>query len=160
MVSTTSIAWPRILGQGLLAGIVGAITIDVYLWLTTILPAHGSIVALWQFIASTLVGKAAYTSSSFAALGVAMHLVVSICWAAGYAYVASTRPFMNQQWGVSGAGYGVLVYAFMQLILLAGGHFVYPPTPTAFLIVVAAHVFFFGVPVAYVVSLQQQRSAA
>jgi hypothetical protein len=44
------------------------------------------------------------------------------------------------------------VYVFMQALLLGARAFVFPPTPTALLNAVLAHMLFFGVPVAYVVA--------
>jgi len=146
--------------RALLAGIAGGIVLDVYLWLTTVLPAHQSMTALWQFIASTVFGNVAFTSPSFAAAGLAIHFIVSIGWAAGYVYFANTQPATNQRWIVAGLAYGVVVYVLMQLILLGSGHFTPPATPNAFVIVLVGHTVFFGLPVAYVVRSLTPQAAA
>ncbi|HEY1976915.1 MAG TPA: hypothetical protein VGG89_10240 [Candidatus Baltobacteraceae bacterium] len=133
------------------AGIAGGILLDLYLWLTTALPAHQSMLPVWQFIASTVFGNVAFTSASYAAAGLAIHFLVSIGWAGGYAYFVQTQPATNRRWILAGAAYGLVVYVLMQLILLGGGHFTPPATPNALVIPVIGHIVFFGIPVAYVV---------
>ncbi|HZY99997.1 MAG TPA: hypothetical protein VFE36_10520 [Candidatus Baltobacteraceae bacterium] len=137
--------------RALLAGITGAIVLDIYLWLTTVLPAHQSMIAAWQFIASTVFGNVAFSSPSYAFAGLAIHFIVSIGWAAGYVYFTNAQPATNRHWIVAGIAYGVVVYVLMQLILLGSGHFAAPATPNAFVIVLAGHTVFFGMPIAYVV---------
>jgi uncharacterized membrane protein YagU involved in acid resistance len=152
MAMAQRIQWSRVFTQALAAGITGAIFLDVYLWLTTILPQHGSLIAAWQFVASATIGNVAFSSTSYAGLGLVVHVLVSVAWAGGYAYLAMTRPFMNQRWVISGLVYGIIVYLFMQVLLLGASKFQFPPTPVAFVNVVIAHMVFFGLPVAFVVS--------
>jgi len=151
MKHDSSIAWGGVFYRAIVAGICGCIALDLFLWIGTVVPARSSMPRMWQYVASVLVGPTAFTSPSYAALGAATQLAISIGWAGGYAYFAATRPATNRHWLVAGASYGIVVYALMQLILLAGGHFQGPPTPNAFVIAVVAHVVFFGIPVAYVV---------
>jgi uncharacterized membrane protein YagU involved in acid resistance len=160
MASNARISWIRIAQQALIAGIAGGVLIDAYLWATTIAPVHGSILTMWQWIASTAVGKVAFTDPAYATVGLAMHGLVSVCWAAGYAYLAATRPFVNRRWLVSGLVYGIVVYAIMQLILLAGNNFAPPPNPGVVYNAIVAHAVFFGIPVAFLVSILQPRNAA
>ena len=145
--------------QAIVAGLAGGALIELYLWITTILPAHGSMLAFWQWIASTVFGKAALTQPRYAAAGLVIHALVSIGWGGGYAYLAATAPAATRRWIVSGLVYGLIVYTIMQTILLADNNFTYPPTPNAFLNAVAAHAVFFGLPVAYVVHVMRQRAA-
>lgn len=137
--------------RAVLAGITGAVILNLYLWLTTVLPAHQSVKSALQYVASTVFGNAAYTSASYAVAGLAISLLVGIGWAGGYAYFTSTQPATNRHWVVAGAAYGVIVYVLMQLILLGSGRLVPPANPTALVNAVAAYVLFFGIPVAYVV---------
>jgi len=146
------LAWGKIIAQAALAGLVGGILLDAYLWATTIEPAHGSLIALWQWIASTLIGKAALTSPAFAWLGLLVHFVTAMIWAGGYAYLAATRPYMNRQWVVSGLLFGFVVFVFMQIVLLAANNFTWPSSPLMFVDTIVAHMLFYGVPVAYVVA--------
>ncbi len=145
--------------QALVAGIAGVATYNFYLWLTAVRPAHASILLVWLFAASTVVGKVAFTSPAYVWLGLAIHLLVGIGWAGGYAYLALRQPVLNERWIVSGLLYGIIVYAVMELILLAGNAFRPPPTPTAFLNALVLHTVFFGLPVAYLVKVMQTRRA-
>lgn len=157
MLSSPSLPWSRLCAQAVVAGLTGAVTIDLYLWLTTVLPAHGSMVAFWQGVAATALGKIALTDPAYAVTGVAIHCIVSVVWAAAYAYLAATKPFVNERWLVSGIVYGAIVYVIMQLMLLAANAYVFPPNPGVVYNAIFAHVAFFGVPVAYVVALMQSR---
>lgn len=151
MATTVRTNWASIVKQAALAGTVGAVTIDAYLWLTTVLPAHGSIIAMWQWVASSIVGQAAYSRAEFAWLGLLVHLLVSMGWAGGYAYLTRSQAFLNQRWIVSGLFYGAMVYVFMQ-ILLIGAHLFVFPTALGILSGLVAHCVFFGLPVAFVVA--------
>jgi hypothetical protein len=151
MHSRARISWNVILIQAIVAGIAGAVSIDLYLWATTLLPQHAGILTMWQWIASTALGKTALINPAYAAAGAAMHAVVSVGWAGGYAYIAATRPATTRRWVVSGLAYGLIVYTLMQVILLADNNFTYPPTPNDFVNALIAHAAFFGLPVAYVV---------
>ncbi len=155
MASTVRIHWSSILKQAFLAGIAGAIAFDLYLWLTTVLPSHGSMLVLWQWVASGAIGAVAMAVPAYAWLGLLMHLVVSIAWAGGYAYLASTQPFLNKRWPISGVFYGLMVYVFMQLFLL-GAHLLAVPSPLEALNTVIAHCVFFGLPVAFVIAKTTQ----
>ena len=143
--------WARMAAQALLAGLAGAVLIDGYLFLTKLLPQGESIAGLWRWIASTVLGKAALADPNAAAIGAALHLLVSIGWAAGYVYIANSHPATTRRWFVAGIVYGLIVYTIMQVILLADGNFIYPPNPNAFVNDLIAHALFFGVPVAFVV---------
>jgi uncharacterized membrane protein YagU involved in acid resistance len=157
--SVRRLPWGAIVSRGLAAGITGAIAIDAYLWLTTLLPVHAPITTIWQWVASTAFGKGALADPVFVWVGLAMHLLVSAGWGIGYAYIAATRPSVTARWPVAGIVYGIVVYAIMSIILLADNNFTYPPTINAFLNAVAAHAVFFGVPVAFVVDRWRRRSA-
>lgn len=152
MTTVQPLRWGRIIAQAIAAGLVGGAILEAYLYLTVMLPAHGSLLATWQWIASAAIGKAAFDNGAYVWLGLALHFGVSIGWAGGYAYVAQRQPFVNRRWIVSGICYGLVVYLFMQILLLGARAFVFPPTPDAWLNDLLAHAVFFGLPVAYVVS--------
>jgi len=158
MTTTTPARRPigKIVVDGVLAGLAGGIAFDVYVWLTTVLPVHGSMPAYWEWIASAVFGSGALSNPRYATTGLAVHLAVSVGWAIAYAWVASSRPSINQRWQISGVTYGLVVYLLMQIILLVDDKWVFPPTPNAFLNAVAAHALFFGPPVAYVVARLQR----
>jgi hypothetical protein len=158
MISSPRISWGRILFQAVAAGIAGGVLIDFYLWATTLLPQRTGIVVMWQWVASTVLGKVALANPAYAVAGAAIHAIVSIGWAGGYAYIAATRPAATQRWVVSGIVYGLIVYTIVQVILLADNNFTYPPTPNAFINALIACAVFFGLPVAYVVRALQPRN--
>jgi hypothetical protein len=133
------------------AGVAGGIILDLYLWLTTVVPSHQSVAAALQYVSSTVFGSIAFTAGSYVAAGAAISLLVSIGWAAGYAYFTNTQPATNRHWLVAGAAYGLIVYILMQLLLFGSGRFLPPANPTALVNAVVAYVVFFGITVAYVV---------
>jgi len=147
------LSWGRIALSGVLAGVAGGISIDAFIYLTSLLPTHASILSLWQFIASTAFGKAAYTSSSYAWAGACMHFVVSIAWASGYAYVAQSKPAVSKQPLLSGLLFGLVVYVVMQFVLFSAQALKVPDALSVYLGVVA-HTVFFGIPVAYVARMK------
>jgi hypothetical protein len=151
MAASLRTPWSRIALQALVAGIAGAVIVDLFLWLATVLPQHGSMAATWTWVASTLIGRGVTSMANAPLIGLAIHLCVSIVWAGAYAWFASTRVYVNRRWLISGITYGAIVYLIMQVVLLVDNNFIYPPTPNAFVLDVIAHALFFGVPVAYTV---------
>ncbi len=141
----------RILRGGIAAGLAGAVLIDFFLLIATVEIAHATnFDGFYAFVASALVGKAAYTMPSAVGIGIAAHVAVSLGWGIGYAYLAATTPQVRARPLLSGTVYGLLVMTAMQIVEVAAN--VYSlPTPTSVLIGTIAHVVFFGIPVAYVV---------
>lgn len=156
MASVTNINWTRAFAQGVTAGIAGGILLDIFIFATSVLPQHGSMIPVWQFIASTAVGKVAFTSSAYAWLGLLIHFIVSIAWASGYAYLAQTRRALNAHPAISGIAFGVVVYVVMQIVLVGDNSF-HVPSSLELVTSLIGHMLFFGLPVAYVV---RARSAA
>jgi hypothetical protein len=152
MTTVEPLNWGRVVRQALAAGVAAGVALEAYLYLTVMLPSHTTLFAAWQLIASAAIGKAAFDSPSYAWLGLVLHFGVSIGWAGGYAYFAQHQPFVNRRWVVSGICYGLVVYLFMQILLLGARAPVFPPTPTAWLNDLFAHAIFFGLPLAFVVA--------
>lgn len=159
MTSSLRVSWTRVALAGVVAGLIGGAVFELYLWATTLVPAHQSIADLWQWIASTAFGKAALTEPGYASAGLAIHAIVSIGWAGAFAYVAAVNPTAARRWALAGPVYGVIVYSVMQTILLVDNNFIYPPNPNAFVNDLIAHAVFFGLPVAYIVHLFAPRSS-
>ncbi len=159
MATVQRVNWGGIFKEAVAAGIAGGILIELYLVLTTVLPQHGTVTGALQWTASTVIGKVAFTSTAFAWIGLLIHFCVSVGWAGGYAYLASRQDFMNQRWIISGLVYGLVVYGFMQLILLGDNNLKPPPTPNDFINALVAHSVFFGLPVAFVVARLSRSSA-
>lgn len=137
-VQTTSKA--SLLGQGVIAGLIGGIVVDLFLSFAL----HRSPVMIWQFIASTIVGQVAFTSSSYAVLGIAVHFMISAVWAVLYAYVF-TALGQIKNWILGAVVWGIVVDAVMQLIVaLKTGS----PWGPAFAQGLIAHIVFYALPVA------------
>ena len=146
----TTDRWRSIATQASIAGLVAGTTLVAYLALTSF-PEHNPM-PFFLWIPSVALGSAAGTSTEWAVAGIALHYVVSIGWAGGYAYLATDKTFLNQRWLISGLIYGLVVYMFMDLLLIGVSKFTWPPTPLAWLNGIFAIMVFFGVPLALVIS--------
>jgi hypothetical protein len=137
-------------GPAVVAGIIGGILIDAFLALVT----RTSPLALWQFVASAIVGQSAYASAGYAALGCAVHFFVSIVWSVSYV-AAFNGIGQLRNWILGGIVWGVVVDAAMNgvLALKIGAPFVQGFTQG-----MIAHVVFFGLPVAYYVAREARRA--
>ena len=144
--------WSLIARQALAAGLAGTTTYDFYLWLTAVRFARAGLPGFWQSAAAALVGRVAFSATDYMWLGLAIHLVIGVAWAGGFAYLANRQRLFVRRWLVAGFIYGIVVYVIMGFILLAGNALTMPPNPTAFVNGVIADTFFFGVPVAFVVA--------
>jgi hypothetical protein len=156
MASALRLNWAGIALHGAIAGIAGGILIDLFIYVTTLLPEHASIFSLWQFVASSAFGKAAYTSMAYAWAGLAMHAIVSIGWGIGYAYLSETQPAVNASPLFSGILFGIIVYVVMQLALATVG-LLKITSGTQVALAICAHTIFFGVPVALINDWQRSR---
>jgi uncharacterized PurR-regulated membrane protein YhhQ (DUF165 family) len=144
--------WALIIRQAVFAGFISAVVFDLYVWLTTVLPGHGSVVAMLQHSASIALGPIAFTGPNYVWAGVLVDLVSSMAWAGGYAYFAQRQPFVNTRWALSGFFYGFVVYVLTLALLLGAHAFVVPATPQALFNDVLARTVFFGIPLAFVVA--------
>lgn len=149
MATVVPLNWGRIVVSGALAGIAGGVCVNLFIYLTSLLPAHASILSLWQFVASTAFGKAAFSSSGYAWAGLGMLFVASVGWGIGYAYLAHTKTAINKQPLISGFIYGVIVYVVMQFVLFSVQALSAPSILSVYLGILASTVFF-GIPVAFV----------
>jgi hypothetical protein len=129
----------------LLAGLAAATTVEAYLFAVGLATWPGT----YQWIASALWGREAYTAPSFAWAGVAMHVAVSLAWALAWAAAATRWPHLLARPLAWGLGYGMLVFVVMQGMAFLAGIWATPTRPVLFHYVVD-HAVFFGVPVAVV----------
>ena len=109
MSKSVAIAKPSLLVPAAIGGILGGVLIDLYL----ITIGHQPVPGLWQFVASTVVGPTAFTSTSWVALGLLLHFATSIVWA--ILYVLVWRNLSN--WIVGGLVWGVVVLVAMGIFL-------------------------------------------
>jgi hypothetical protein len=137
------------------AGLSGAILIDLYLTLTEPLIAKGvtpQIVMQWD--ASNFVGMDAYHGGwATAAFGTLAHFGVSVVWAGLFVFAALRVRWLIDHPLPAGVLLGVVAMAVMRAIIHLGYAVVRPfPSVWYFLYLLIAHVVFFGIPVALVSS--------
>lgn len=137
--------------RAVVAGVIGGILIDLFLILTRMAPFPG----IYQFVASGLVGKVAYTSSSYIWLGLIMHFTISVVWALLYAYGANAMHVLRR-WLVGGFVFGVVVMFAMHGVEMVS-HIAQPLSLLSIESGLMAHLLFFGWPVAGYLSLTDRR---
>jgi uncharacterized membrane protein YagU involved in acid resistance len=146
---------------GLAAGITGGIVIDAFLFAMARVggatPAQA--LGMYPWIASVLFGPAILGSPAAPALGVVLHFGVSIFWALGYVYLIRSQPQLLTRPILSGAGFGLVVYVFMEIMLITAGQF-HRPKPAELGTALLAHIVFFGMTVGLVVSLMLRRPSS
>ncbi|MDQ6829984.1 MAG: hypothetical protein M3081_14080 [Gemmatimonadota bacterium] len=107
-----------------------------------------------QSVASGLLGAPAYTGGAeTAALGVVLHFIIATTWTTVF-YLASRRMrFLIEQPIVAGVTYGVIVYLFMNFVVLPLSAFPQRtiPTLTSRAIGCAIIVVCIGLPIAFIV---------
>jgi hypothetical protein len=96
-------------------GIIGGVLIDLFLIAT-----GSKVPGLWQWVASNLVGPSAFSSPSYAVLGLVLHFATSIFWAIVYVYVWRAVNDLSN-WIVGGLVWGVVVMVAMTAFLTIRG---------------------------------------
>lgn len=149
---TSVLPTQRSISAGSIAGAIGAVLIAEFL-LGVPLFSGGAFtpVPVLQFDASVLIGAVAFTNPSYAFLGLVLHFLVSIGWAIGYAYMAERQPQLVTRPWISGAAFGLVIY-FAMLIVLVAANAYHAPKPAEVGNGLIAHILFFGIPVALIVS--------
>ena len=140
-----------ILWGGLIAGALDLAGACVVSWLR----AGVRPVRVLQSISSGLMGSAAYTSGAkTAALGVVLHFFIATVWTVIF-YAASRKlRFLLEQPVLCGLVYGVIVWVFMNFVVLPLSAFPparTPPTLTGRIISLALIMFCVGLPIAIIV---------
>ncbi len=134
-------------GATAIAGIIGAVTLDLKLILWNHVPVPG----LWQGIASQAVGPVAQSSQVYALLGAAMHLAISLFWAFAYLFVWS-RVNSLKNWIVGGLVWGIVVMVGMLCLLHFKSQMPWPAFNSVLLDSAIGHTVFFGLPVAWYIA--------
>lgn len=140
-----------VLLAGLVAGTLDLIAACVSAWLRSGVPP----LRVSQYIASGVLGQAAFTGGgAAAALGVACHFVIALGAAAAF-YIASRKLRFLVAWPISmGLLYGVLVYLFTTLIVVLLSRVTPPrvaPPLSAKIIAMLIIMFCVGLPIALIV---------
>jgi hypothetical protein len=140
-----------------IAGLVAAMTSDLWLYCTSVAPVHGSMSATYVFIAHVVFGGSPIIGNPVV-VGMLAHLAVSIGWAYGYTDLASRNQALSRAPWISGSVFGILVLLGMQSILLSVHQF-HAFSPLGFVNVIVLHTLFFGIPIALLVARLQARPA-
>jgi hypothetical protein len=141
--------WIAALVGGLLAGVLDIVYAVVW---------HGMMngrSALWvlQSIASGWMGRPAFTGGATAgAIGLASHMGISVAAAAIYGAAVRGSAWIRDHWIVGGIAFGVLVYLFMNFVVipLSAAPFAPSRAPRAFIQGFVSHALVFGLPIAWV----------
>ena len=76
-------------------------------------------VRVFQSVASGLYGAGAFTGGAkIALLGVVLHFIIATTWAAIYYFASRRIRFLVQQPVIAGVFYGVIVYLFMNFVVI------------------------------------------
>ncbi len=134
---------------GLLAG-----CLDLAAAIITTMVRGGRPSRMFQAIASGVLGANSFQGGSrTAALGIFLHFVIALIWATVY-YLASRRlSFLVSQAVIFGVLYGVIVYFFMQWVVLPLSAVLFRPSlrPSVLITGVLVHIFCVGLPIALTV---------
>ena len=108
-------AFPTIFWGGLIAGTLDITAACVYSWIR----ANVSPVRVFQSVASGLLGPSSYTGGAkTAVLGLALHFLIATTATALFYFASRKLRFMIEQPVTWGLVYGVLVYLFMNFVVL------------------------------------------
>jgi|SRR5580658_925637 hypothetical protein len=115
--------------------------------------AGGILLALFLSAVQAAGGSALVSTSGLGTWpDVILLFAVAIGWAVGYVYTAHSRPQLLTQPWISGTVFGVLVYVCRQIALAINGAWHVPAGPSVVAVGLIAHVVFYGIPVALLVS--------
>lgn len=144
----------KILKAGVIIGLIGG-ALDITAALTVYPAVYGADpVRILQSIAEGVQGPAAFEGgAASAALGLGLHFFIAIC--AGLVLVmAMSKIALLRKWPLlTGAGFGLAMYNFMQLVVLplslAGAQ---THDAKSLAIGLAIHMFIFGAPMGFAAS--------
>ena len=108
-------------------------------------------IPIYQFVASGLLGPSAFASGAAAWLGVAVHFLIAFSAAAVFSLAARRSPLLLRHVAVSGALFGMSVFAVMSYLVIPLSRIAPSPFSLAlFLNGVIGHAALVGLPIALV----------
>jgi hypothetical protein len=153
----TSLSRRQTVLAGLVAGIVGGLLSDAFLftvpWISAPYPPPAQAYTDW---ASILFGSVATGASWAIPAGIAFRLASAVAWAYAYLWASRSQPQLLTRPIVSGLAFGVVVWFMTQMMLLPIGKFVFPNQHT-FDRDMVAYMVFYGLPVAVIASRMVRR---
>lgn len=135
------------LAGGFLAGILDIVYAFIWLGASGRTP-----VFVLQSVASGWLGRAAFSGGlGAAALGLASHLGISVAAAAVYGAAVRGSAWIRAHWIVGGIAFGVLVYLFMNFVVIPLSAAPFGPSwaPRSFIQGFISHAAVFGLPIAW-----------
>jgi len=141
------------LKAGLVAGIAAGIVFELFLLGMQLATGTPPDKLGWNFvfIAAVLLGPGASTNPVAVPLGIVLHFCVAIGWALGFVYLVRSQPQLVARPWISGAAFGLVVYVFMEIILITAGQY-HRAAPGLLATQLVAHMAFYGIPVAVIAS--------
>lgn len=92
----------------------------------------GSVIKLWQFVASGLLGPDAFTMGAAGALcGVVFHFLIMGAFSAAIYAAAAKLPFITQQAVAAGLAYGIGIWIVMNFLVVPLSRTGAKPPPVA-----------------------------
>lgn len=108
-------------------------------------------VAIYQFVASGMLGSSAFSGGIPAALvGLGVHFLIAFTAAAVFVLASRRIPELRRHWLAAGAAFGLGVYVVMTYVVIPLSQI--PPSPFSlplFLNGVIGHALFVGLPIAW-----------
>lgn len=139
--------WAILLG-GLTAG-----SLDILSAFATFVPHGATVPGILQFIASGLIGKAAFTGgTATVALGLIVHFGLTTAMAAVFVVFTTKVPLALARPWLFGCGFGVLAYVAMNFLIVPHSAVAGWKLPEGWGIVsgLLAHCMFVGAPIAHI----------
>lgn len=150
-------AFPVIFWGGLIAGALDITAACITAWLRAgVTPTR-----VLQSVASGLLGDASYTGGAkTAVLGLALHFVIATIWTTVFYFASRKLRFLIERPITWGLVYGVIVYAFMNFVVLPLSAFPQrtPPRLSGRIIGLLIIMFCVGLPIALTVRRFSRRS--
>ena len=145
----TSRALQTILAAGVIAGILDLTAACTYAWLR----AGVTPVRVFHSVASGLLGQAAFVGGAkTAAVGILLHFIIATTWATVYYFASRKLIFLVDQPIAAGLIYGVIVYLFMNFVVLPLSAVAKRPVPISARIIGCLIIMFcIGLPIALIV---------
>ncbi|HEV2837057.1 MAG TPA: hypothetical protein VGW58_17195 [Pyrinomonadaceae bacterium] len=150
-------AVPAIFWGGLIAGALDIIAACVSSWLRAGFPPT----RVLQSVASGILGAAAYSGGAkIAVLGLALHFFIATTWTTVFYFASRKLRFLIERPVTWGLVYGLIVYAFMNFVVLPLSAFPQrtPPRLSGRIIGLLIIMFCVGLPIALIVRRFSRRS--
>jgi hypothetical protein len=137
-----------LLGGAFIAGIVGALLFDAFLFVVR----AASFPSTYQWIAAGIVGtRRAFEGTDYVPLGIALHFAIAILAALAYAYVGQIVGVLGRPL-LGGIVFGLLMNGVMDLVVYLKELGPMPHGAYDVGIGLIAHVIFYGLPVAFYIA--------